>query len=496
MKKVLVANRGEIAVRVIRAAREFGLQTVAVYSDADARAKHVLLADEAIHIGGSEPAQSYLNVEEILQAAAATGADAIHPGYGFLSERAEFSDACAAKGITFIGPSGDAMRALGSKIQAKKLAVAANVPITPGFFEPEATPDQLREAAERIGYPVMLKASAGGGGRGMRVVRDPKDFDEELRIAADEALRGFGDGTMMVEKLVDSPRHIEVQVLADRHGNVACLFERECSLQRRHQKVVEEAPSPVLRPAEWEKLREACQRLIKAAGYVGAGTVEFVANADASEIYFLEVNARLQVEHPVTEAITGLDLVKWQFRIANGDSLELPEAILAGDRSAIGGHSIEARVTAEDPANGFMPSVGELLAWVEPQSPGVRIDTGYGPGAEVPRFYDSLIAKVISHAETRDEAIDRLRAALLDFHVVGVRTNIAYLLDVMDHSGFRSGEFDTGFLGREFGDWTPPCAPPELGAIADAARAADSFASETARFPGGWDLSDGFRIAR
>lgn len=494
IRKLLVANRGEIAVRVFRTAREMGIGTVAVYSEADAASIHVQMADESVCIGGAEPSQSYLNVSAVLDAAKATGADAIHPGYGFLSERAEFADACSSGGVTFIGPSGTAMRALGSKIAAKKLAVAAGVPVTPGYFEADATPDQLREAADRIGYPVMLKASAGGGGRGMRVVRDPDRFDEELRIASDEALKGFGDGAMMVEKLIDSPRHIEVQVLADKFGNVACLFERECSLQRRHQKLVEEAPSPVLSEDGWNAMRAACERLIRTAGYVGAGTVEFVANADASEFYFLEVNARLQVEHPVTEAITGLDLVRWQIRIAQGESLDQNSARMTGDRTSIVGHAIEARVVAEDPGAGFMPSVGKLLAWCEPKGPGVRIDTGYGNGCEVPRFYDSLIAKVIAHAETRAEAIDRLRRALSDFHVLGVKTNIAYLLDVLDHADFRSGAIDTGFLGRSFDGWSPPPAPRELGAILEFATLGSPLESGQAAVPGSWDLADGFRL--
>ena len=456
IKKLLVANRGEIACRVFRTARAMGIRTVAVYSDADAQALHVFEADEAICIGAPEPAASYLSIEKIVQAAQDSGADAIHPGYGFLSERAEFAEACLAHGITFVGPSPAAMRKLGAKTDAKQLASDNDVPIVPGLFDPHATDEQLRQAAEQIGYPVMLKASAGGGGRGMRAVRDPHAFADELRIASDEALKSFGDGTMMVEKLVEQPRHVEVQIIADQHGNVAALFERECSLQRRHQKIVEEATSPLPEFADdmWPRMRAAAVKLILAAGYHGAGTVEFIVDEKANEFYFLEVNARLQVEHPVTELITGLDLVEWQLRVAAGEPLGFDPRLIAGDRSAVNGHAIEARIVAEDPAQNFLPSVGKIIAWHAPVMPGVRVDTGYGPGAEIPRYYDSLVAKVIAHASTRSSAIDKLRAALLDFHILGVRTNIGYLLDILDSEMFRSGQFDTGSLGREFSDWS------------------------------------------
>jgi len=509
IRKLLIANRGEIAVRIIRAAREMDIRTVAVFSDADRDAMHVRLADEAVAIGAPEPTASYLDAGKILDAARATGADAIHPGYGFLSERAEFSEACAAAGIAFLGPSASAMRQLGAKSDAKALAVREGVPIVPGMFEPNATAEQLRTASLSIGYPVMLKASAGGGGRGMRVVRDPELFDSELAMASDEALKGFGDGTMMVEKLVERPRHIEVQILADSHGNVATLFERECSLQRRHQKLVEEAPSPLFTQevgepngvrdlsALWPKMAEASRRLAHAAGYVGAGTVEFMVDEASGEFYFLEVNARLQVEHPVTELITGLDLVQWQIRIAQGESLEIDPRLLQGERSAVSGHAIEVRVVAEDPERNFLPSVGKIRAWAEPKAPGVRVDTGYGPDGEVPRFYDSMIAKVIAHGPTRTQAINRLRTALLDFHVLGVKTNVAYLLDVLDHPDFRAGRMDTGFLGREFADWTPGTVPLELGALVEAAaplRNTGGGAIQVAN--GAWDLNDGFRNTR
>ncbi len=525
IRKLLIANRGEIAVRVIRAAREMGIRTVAVYSEADSKQIHVALADEAVCLGPPEPRASYLDMGKVLAATKQTGADAIHPGYGFLSERAEFAEACGKTGIIFVGPPASAMRKLGAKIDAKQLAVSVGVPVTPGFFESGASKDKLKAAAVKIGFPVMLKASAGGGGRGMRVVCDADQFDEELAIASDEALKAFGDGAMMVEKLIERPRHIEVQVLADGHGNVACLFERECSIQRRHQKLIEESPSPVMsgtsipqppppfagkagndrqpRAAQmeegalWPRMRDAVRSLILGAGYVGAGTVEFMFDEATGEFYFLEVNARLQVEHPVTEMITGLDLVKWQLRIASGETLDITPALLAGDRREIRGHAIEARIVAEDPASGFLPSVGQILAWAEPKAPGIRVDTGYGPGAEIPRYYDSLIAKVIAHAETRDEAINRLRAALLDFHILGVKTDVAFLLEVLDHEDFRAGKSDTGFLGREFSEWHPASkVPAELAGIAARAMSARSDGQECPPAVGVWDVADTFRLSK
>lgn len=495
IKKLLVANRGEIACRIFRAAREMGIRTVAVYSEADSNALHRHLADEAISLGGSEPSESYLDAAKILSAAEESGSDAIHPGYGFLSERAEFSEACAARGVIFVGPPASAMRKLGSKIEAKQLAVASGVPVTPGYFEPGATEAQLKAAADRIGYPIMLKASAGGGGRGMRVVREPNDFDSEFAIASDEALKGFGDGAMMVEKLIERPRHIEVQVLADSYGAVCCLFERECSLQRRHQKIIEEAPSPIVGDDLWGRMRDAASSLARNAGYVGAGTVELMFDESSGEFYFLEVNARLQVEHPVTEAVTGLDLVQWQIRIASGDRLELEAALFAGNRSTLAGHAIEARIVAEDPGQNFLPSLGLVLAWAEPKMPGVRVDTGFGMGSTVSRFYDSLLAKVIAHAPTRAQAIERLRQALLDFHILGVKTNIAYLLDILDSEGFRSGRFDTGFLGREFGGWTGSGdVPPELGIIGEKASSPSmAIGAGSQEAEGAWSMPDSYR---
>ena len=497
IRKLLIANRGEIAVRVIRAAREMGILTVAVYSEADTESMHVRLADEAVLLGPAESSLSYLDGSKVIAAAKATGADAIHPGYGFLSERAEFAQACVQSGITFVGPTAAAMRLLGSKIEAKQLAVAAGVSVTPGYFEPGADANVLKQKADEIGYPIMLKASAGGGGRGMRVVRHPSDFDDEFRIASDEALKGFGDGAMMVEKLIERPRHVEVQMLADQHGNVACLFERECSLQRRHQKVVEEAPSPIMTKELWTNMRAATVALAVRAGYSGAGTAEFMVDEHSGAFYFLEVNARLQVEHPITEAITGLDLVSWQLRIAQGEVLKLDSSLMEGSRDAIYGHSIEARIVAEDPSKGFLPSIGSLIAWAEPKSPGIRVDTGFGPGATISRYYDSLLAKVIAHAPTRLQAIDRLRVALMDFHVLGVRTNIGYLIDILKHEGFREGNFDTGFLGREFPEWQSGEVDPMVGAIAERSQAMFALSSGISEGQSGaWGLGDDFRNVR
>lgn len=493
IKKLLIANRGEIAVRIIRCAREMGIRTVAVYSDADKGALHRSMADEAVALGGDHASDSYLNIEKLLAAVKESSADAIHPGYGFLSERADFCAKCEEEGILFVGPTANSMRILGSKSTAKALAEQESVPIVPGMFKQGATGEQLRQAAGDIGYPVMLKASAGGGGRGMRVVREPSAFDGELALAIDEAEKAFGDGSMMVEKLVERPRHVEIQILADGYGNVACLFERECSLQRRHQKLVEEAPSPYLQGnlPMWEEMAASARRLVLASGYSGAGTVEFMVDEAEGKFYFLEVNTRLQVEHPVTEAVTGLDLVAWQIRIADGERLETS----GWSRQSIRGHAIEARIVAEDPSTGFTPSVGRIIGWAEPKGPGIRVDTGFGPHAEVPRFYDSLIAKVIAHGESRLQAIARLRMALLDFHILGIKTNIAYLIDVLEHPEFVAGRIDTGFLAREFSTWSPGPLPPELGDIVAFAEQQPAKTEHAIRAASVWDATDGFRVA-
>jgi acetyl-CoA carboxylase biotin carboxylase subunit len=489
IRKLLIANRGEIAVRVIRAARELGIRTVAVFSEADRLAMHVQLADEAVFIGPSEASASYLDSNAILAAARQTGADAVHPGYGFLSERAEFVDACEEAGITFVGPSAAAMRALGSKMEAKALAVRAGVPIVPGRFDPGASVGDLKVAAGEIGYPVLLKASAGGGGRGMRVVSAPDEFEEQFHLASEEAERAFGDGAMMVEKLVERPRHVEVQVLADHFGNAWILYERECSIQRRHQKLIEESPSPVMSPELWERMEAAARALVREAAYTNAGTVEFIVDAEGKNFYFLEVNARLQVEHPVTELVTGVDLAQWQLRIASGEGL-------AGERPAQSGHAIELRIIAEDPGKGFLPSIGKILAWAEPTGPGIRVDTGFSAGDEVSRYYDSLLAKLIVTGATREQAIRRAVLALQDFHILGVRTNIEFLIAVLLREEFVRGDIDTGFLQRAMPDWEPPeDIPFELGAIAASASSLAS-GSPMRGASGVWGGQDNFRNAR
>ena len=489
IRRLLIANRGEIAVRVIRAAREMGIWTIAVASDADATARHAVLADQVVRLSGSAARETYLDIDRVVAACVESGADAVHPGYGFLSERPEFAEACRAAGILFIGPSPEAMRRLGSKIEAKQLAVECQVPIVPGFFHPGASDDDLRRASASVGYPLMLKASAGGGGRGMRIVRSPDQFDDELRTARAEAMQSFGDDAMMIERLIDRPRHIEVQALADHHGNVDILFERECSIQRRHQKLIEEAPMAGPFGEVWPAMRDAAKRLLSAAGYVGAGTVEFMLDGRSSEFFFLEVNARLQVEHPVTEAITGVDLVQAQIRIAHGEPLA---AVNDRNRDEIRGHSIEVRIIAENPGNGFVPSQGQILAWAEPRMPGIRVDAGFGVGDTISPYYDSLLAKVIAHGESRDQARLRLIRALEDFHILGVQTNIAFLLDVLHHPGFSEGAIDTGFLGREFADWSPDAPFAELSALLG--RGAVSRVEEKAAITGPWASREGFRI--
>ena len=496
MKKLLVANRGEIAVRVIRAAQEHGLKTVAVASEADRNSKHVRLADEFVLLGPPEAAQSYLNIPKVLSAAAETGADAIHPGYGFLSERAELAEACVAAGITFVGPSGAAMRRLGSKIGAKTIAVQAEVPVVPGFFRDGATEAELLEAANSIGYPVLLKASAGGGGRGMRRVGSAAEFHDAFQLAQDEANNAFGDPAMMVEKLIERPRHIEVQFLADAAGNVAPLFERECSLQRRHQKLIEEAPSSRAETPWWEAMAAATRRLVRAAEYVNAGTVEFIVDDATGGFYFLEVNARLQVEHPVTEMITGLDLVRWQLKIAAGELLDIPEDLVLGNRAAIKNHSIEARLVAEDPSKQFRPSVGKILFWNPPTGPGVRVDSGIDTGTEVSPYYDSLLAKVIATGETREIARQKLVAALRETHLLGLKTNLAFLIDLVDSEAFASGRFHTGTVAEFLDEWSAPPVPPEIGLLVGKATTAAAGPASQKQKQGAWDLADGFRNVR
>ena len=443
MKRVLIANRGEIAVRVIRACREAGVESVAVYSDADATARHVVLADRAERIGQAPAAQSYLNIPAILAAAAASGADAVHPGYGFLSERPEFARACEQAGLTFIGPPADVIERMGSKIAARALMSAAGVPVVPGATPADQSDAGIAAAARELGYPVLIKASAGGGGKGMRVVRHAADANEAIASARREAQAAFGDGTLYVERLIERPRHVEAQVFADSHGHVVHLFERECSVQRRHQKVIEESPSPALSPGVRARIGEAAVSAARAARYRNAGTIEFLleGEGDGARFYFLEMNTRLQVEHPVTEAVTGTDLVRAQLEVAAGGSLPWTQ-----DSLLQRGHAIECRVYAEDPANGFLPQAGSLLVYREPSGPGVRVDSGAVEGDRVGVHYDPLIAKVIAHAETRDRARSRAIAALRSFPILGIRTNLPFLIAILEHPVFAAGAVHTGFI--------------------------------------------------
>ena len=464
---LLIANRGEIACRIIRTARELGIRTVAVYSDADANALHVRQADEAVHIGPSPARESYLVGDKIIAAAKATGAEAIHPGYGFLSENADFAQAVKGAGLIWVGPTPDSIRAMGLKDAAKERMIAAGVPVTPGYLGADQSPDRLQREASAIGYPVLIKAVAGGGGKGMRRVDAAGDFADALLSCQREAASSFGDDRVLIEKYILSPRHIEVQVFGDGHGNVVHLFERDCSLQRRHQKVIEEAPAPGMDAATRETICAAAVRAAKAVDYVGAGTIEFIADASeglrTDRIWFMEMNTRLQVEHPVTEEITGQDLVEWQLRVAAGE--KLPKA---QDELAINGWAMEARLYAEDPAKGFLPSIGRLEAF--DLGDGVRIDTGVEQGADISPFYDPMIAKVIAWGEDREEARERLADALSDVVVWPVRSNAGFLVEALEHHAFASGEVDTGLIARE-GDALMPDARPTEEALADAAAA-------------------------
>ncbi|MBP9664184.1 MAG: acetyl-CoA carboxylase biotin carboxylase subunit [Pyrinomonadaceae bacterium] len=441
--KILIANRGEIACRVIRACREMRIAAVAVFSDADRDALHVRMADEAYHIGASASSESYLRGDKIIEAAKAAGAAAIHPGYGFLSENAAFVRDVTAAGLTFIGPAPDAMEAMGGKISARKIAIAADVPVVPGMTEPLASYEEARETAATMGYPVMLKASAGGGGKGMRFVGSEADLKSALETAQSEAMAGFGDESIYVEKAVMRPRHIEIQVFSDTHGNHVHLGERECSIQRRHQKVVEEAPSPI-NSAELRSEMGACAVKVAAAvNYVGAGTVEFLVSDVDRSFYFLEMNTRLQVEHPVTELVTGIDLVREQILVATGEKLSFTQ-----DDVSLTGHAIECRVYAEDPENNFLPSPGRITRLRLPHGPGVRDDGGVYEGCEVSIHYDPMISKLSVHGRDRAEAIDRMRRALAEYEVAGIKTTLPFFRELMDDSEFIEGKLDTGFIPR------------------------------------------------
>jgi acetyl-CoA carboxylase biotin carboxylase subunit len=476
--RLLVANRGEIAVRVIRACRELGIETVAVYSEADRNALHVQAADRAVLIGGSPAANSYLNIARVIQAALDSGARAVHPGYGFLSENAAFAQACVDAGLIFVGPPADVIARMGSKIAARRLMQSHGVPVVPGVAPEEQSDESLLMAIESVGYPALVKPSAGGGGIGMRIVRTTADAAVALHAARREAAAAFGDATLYVERLVERPRHIEIQVIADGHGNVVHLFERECSLQRRHQKVIEESPSPALTPVLRARMGEAAVAAARAAGYRNAGTIEFLVEGtgDAALFYFLEMNTRLQVEHPVTEAVTGLDLVHAQLRVAAGEPLGWTQASLTQR-----GHAIECRVYAEDPAQGFLPQAGQLLLYREPRGPGVRVDSGVMEGGEVSVHYDPMLAKVIVQSETRAGAIARASAALRQFPVLGIRTNLAYLRAVLAHPSFVGGEVDTDFLDRETPGLVAVAGDAAVPGGALAAAAAEFLASGEAR---------------
>ncbi len=476
IRKLLIANRGEIALRIVRACRELGITSVAVYSDADRTARHVRYADEAYRLGPAPATESYLRGDRIVAIAQACGADAVHPGYGFLSERAEFAAAVRNAGLIFVGPPPDAIRLMGDKVSARKLAIAQGVPVVPGTEAEVRDPDEAAAIAADIGYPVLLKAAAGGGGKGMRVVRTPDELAGALRNASSEAVAAFGYGGVYIEKYLEHVRHIEIQILADSHGHCVHLGERECSIQRRHQKLIEESPSPVLRQVTRAAMGAVAVRAALAAGYVNAGTIEFLYTPDR-QFYFLEMNTRLQVEHPVTEYVTGLDLVHEQLRIAAGEPLGYTQEDIH-----FSGHAIECRVTAEDPDHNFRPSVGEVPAVTEPDGPGVRVDSSLYPGAEVTIYYDPMIAKLICWAPTRDGAIARMRRALREFQIAGIETNLRYQQVILESARFRAGDFDTRFV-EDFGGLAGHVDPGDLAADRRLAAIAAALMTDAAR---GW----------
>jgi acetyl-CoA carboxylase biotin carboxylase subunit len=472
MKKILVANRGEIALRVMRTCRDMGIKTVAVFSEADRKAPFVNYADEAVCIGPPESSQSYLNADKIIEVAKQLHVDGIHPGYGFLSENATFSDKVKKAGIIFIGPSAEAMKMMGDKLSAKHAAKQHNIPMVPGSDGAITNTKDAIEVAKKVGLPVLIKASAGGGGKGMRVVENIELLEEQIKLASSEAKSAFGDGAVFIERYVKSPRHIEIQVMGDNHGNAIYLFERECSVQRRHQKVIEEAPSSVLTPKIRKEMGECAVRIAKACNYSGAGTVEFLLDENLN-FYFLEMNTRLQVEHPVTEMITGIDLVREQINVARGNKLSFKQEDIE-----MRGHAIEVRVYAEDPANNFLPDIGKLRIYDPPKGPGVRVDDGFEEGMEIPIYYDSMISKLITYGVSREEAIERMIRAIDEYKISGVETTLPFCKFVMQHKAFTSGKFDTHFVAQYF-------KPEMLRAIPDngeqdmlAALVADIFVSK------------------
>jgi acetyl-CoA carboxylase, biotin carboxylase subunit len=457
--KLLVANRGEIALRVLRSAKEMGLQTVAIYSEADRNALHVRYADEAVCVGPPASKDSYLRGDKILEVCRQLGVDAIHPGYGFLSENAEFARMVTEAGLIFVGPSPEAMNVMGDKLSAKQAVKAYNIPLVPGTDEAISDVEEAKRIAATVGFPILIKASAGGGGKGMRIVNSAEDFEEQMQLAINEATSAFGDGSVFIEKFVTGPRHIEIQVLGDEHGNIVHLFERECSIQRRHQKVIEEAPSSVLTPELRAEMGRCAVDVARACNYTGAGTVEFLLD-DQRNFYFLEMNTRLQVEHPVTEQITGLDLVKEQIKVAQGQPLAFNQEDLT-----ITGHALELRVYAEDPQNNFLPDIGTLTTYVRPQGPGVRVDDGFEQGMEIPIYYDPMIAKLVTFGATREEAIARMLRAIDEYQITGIETTLGFGRYVLQHPAFVSGNFDTNFIRDHFpADVLKPAAPDEATA--------------------------------
>ena len=444
MKKILIANRGEIALRVMRSAKKMGIKTVAVYSEIDRNARHTRFADEAVLLGPSPSSESYLQMEKIIQAARDTNADAIHPGYGFLSENSAFAKMAEENGITFIGPGTHAIEVMGSKLAAKEAVKEYNIPMVPGIEEAITDVELAKKIASEIGFPILIKASAGGGGKGMRVVENKEELPEQMERAISEAISAFGDGSVFIEKYVSSPRHIEIQVLADTHGNFVHLFERECSIQRRHQKVVEEAPSVVLTSKLRKAMGDAAIKVAKSCNYIGAGTVEFLLDEN-NNFYFLEMNTRLQVEHPVSELITGIDLVEQQIKVAKGEKLSFTQNDLS-----ITGHALELRIYAEDPLNNFLPNVGSLETYIRPKGEGIRLDDGYEQGQDIPIYYDPMIAKLITYGKTREEAIGLMLKAINDYQIEGVATTLPFGKFVCEHEAFTSGNFDTHFVKNYF----------------------------------------------
>ena len=493
MKRLLIANRGEIAVRIIRACREMGITPLAVYSEADRNALHVGLAEEAVCIGAAPAKDSYLNISNLLDAAKQLKADAVHPGYGFLSENADFALACEKAGLVFVGPPSGVIRLLGDKIAAKQLMRNAGVPVIPGYYGDEQSDARLQAEAGQMELPLLVKAAGGGGGRGMRVVTQREQLADAIDEARREAQAAFGDDRLLLERYVARPRHIEVQIFGDAQGNVVHLFERECSIQRRHQKILEESPSPILTPELRARMTDAATAAGRAAGYVNAGTVEFLLETRPNgefAFYFLEVNTRLQVEHPVTETITGLDLVRLQLQIADGKLLPF-----AQEELRISGHALEARIYAEDAATGFLPSAGNLAQWQEPTGPGIRVDAGVERGSDVSPYYDPMLAKLIVSGATREESLNRMEQALRQFAVLGVQTNIAYLLAIVRHPAFQAGDLSTQFLNDHFAEWKPSNPIPKEVLLALAAEAVTTTPNTEHRTPAPnpWQQSGSWR---